>query len=253
LMIDLRAALSRDEFEVYYQPIYDLETNRIICFEALVRWIHPLRGMIAPGDFIPLAEGAGIIIPIGDWVLRKACMAAASWSQNVSVAVNLSPAQFKNHDLVASVMAALSESGLPPHLLELEITESVLLRDSEATLAALHRLRKLGVRISMDDFGTGYSSLSYLLSFPFDKIKIDRLFVRKLASKGDSIAIVRAVTGLGKSLGILILAEGVETNEQLALLREEGCKEVQGFLFSRPHPAAEVERMLSRGPLRIVA
>jgi diguanylate cyclase (GGDEF)-like protein/PAS domain S-box-containing protein len=253
LMIDLRAALLRDEFEVYYQPIYDLETNRIICFEALVRWNHPLRGMIAPADFIPLAESAGLIIPIGDWVLRKACLAAASWSQNVSVAVNLSPAQFKNHDLVASVITALSEAGLAPRLLELEITESVLLRDSETTLAALHKLRRLGVRISMDDFGTGYSSLSYLLSFPFDKIKIDRLFVRKLASKGDSIAIVRAVTGLGKSLGILILAEGVETQEQLALLREEGCKEVQGFLFSQPRPAEEVERMLSRGPLRIVA
>jgi len=253
LMLDMRAALLRGEFEVYYQPIYDLEADRIICFEALVRWNHPLRGITLPADFIPLAEETGLIVPIGDWVLRKACMDAVSWSQDVCVAVNLSPAQFKNRNLVPSVIAALSASGLAANRLELEITESVLLQDSEATLAALHKLREFGIRISMDDFGTGYSSLSYLRSFPFDKIKIDQSFVHELASRGDSMAIIRAVTGLGKNLGIATTAEGVETNEQLALLRAEGCTEVQGYLFSKPRPAADVEDMLSEGRLRVVA
>ena len=245
LEIDLRAALTRDEFEVHYQPIHDLNTDRITAFEALIRWKHPLRGMISPMDFIPLAEETGLITQLGDWILRKACMDAAAWSREVRVAVNLSPVQFKNSNLVQSVIAALAASGLAPERLELEITESVLLQDSEATLAALHRLRSFGVKISMDDFGTGYSSLSYLRSFPFDKIKIDRSFVQELATRDDSMAIVRAVTGLGKSLGISIVAEGVETNEQLGLLRTEGCTEVQGFLFSRPRPAQDVEAMLS--------
>ncbi len=253
LELDMRAALLRGEFEVYYQPIYDLESDRIICFEALVRWNHPIRGMTPPTAFIPLAEETGLIVPIGNWVLRKACADAAGWSQDVSVAVNLSPAQFKNRNLVPSIAAALAESGLAAHRLELEITESVLLQDSEATLATLHKLRDFGIRISMDDFGTGYSSLSYLRSFPFDKIKIDQSFVHELASRGDSMAIVRAVTGLGRSLGISTTAEGVETTEQLALLRTEGCTEVQGYLFSPPRPAAEVEKMLSEGRLRVVA
>jgi diguanylate cyclase (GGDEF)-like protein/PAS domain S-box-containing protein len=253
LEIDLRAALKRGEFEVYYQPIHDLRTNSIICFEALVRWCHPLRGTIPPLDFIPLAEETGLIIPIGDWVLRRACMDAASWSQAVRVAVNLSPVQFKSRHLLSSVVSALADSGLAAGRLELEITESVLLQETEATLATLHKLRGFGVKISMDDFGTGYSSLSYLRSFPFDKIKIDRSFVSELATREDSAAIVRAVTGLGKSLGILTTAEGVETSEQLAVLRSEGCNEVQGYLFSPPRPAAEVEKMLSDGSLRIVA
>jgi diguanylate cyclase (GGDEF)-like protein len=253
LELDLRAALLRHEFEVYYQPIQDLKTNRIVGFEALVRWNHPLRGMIPPLNFIPLAEETGLIVPIGDWVLRTACMDAVGWSQDVCVAVNLSPVQFKNLHLVPSVASALAASGLPAHRLELEITESVLLQDSEATLATLHKLRGSGVRISMDDFGTGYSSLSYLRSFPFDKIKIDRSFVHELATRDDSMAIVRAVTGLGKSLGISTIAEGVETNEQLALLRAEGCTEVQGYLFSPPRPAADVEKMLLKGRPRIVA
>jgi diguanylate cyclase (GGDEF)-like protein/PAS domain S-box-containing protein len=245
LEIDLRAALTRDEFEVHYQPIHDLNTDRITAFEALIRWKHPRRGMISPIDFIPLAEETGLITQLGDWILRKACMDAAAWSREVRVAVNLSPVQFKNSNLVQSVISALAASGLAPERLELEITESVLLQDSEATLAALHKLRSFGVKISMDDFGTGYSSLSYLRSFPFDKIKIDRSFVHELATREDSMAIVRAVTGLGKSLGISIVAEGVETNEQLGLLRTEGCTEVQGFLFSRPRPAQDVEAMLS--------
>jgi diguanylate cyclase (GGDEF)-like protein/PAS domain S-box-containing protein len=247
LEIDLRAALTRREFEIHYQPIHELKTDQITAFEALIRWKHPLRGMISPMDFIPLAEETGLITQLGDWILRRACMDAAAWSREVRVAVNLSPVQFKNSNLAQSVISALAASGLAPERLELEITESVLLQDSEATLAALHKLRSFGVKISMDDFGTGYSSLSYLRSFPFDKIKIDRSFVHELATREDSMAIVRAVTGLGKSLGISIVAEGVETSEQLGLLRTEGCNEVQGFLFSRPRPAQEVEAMLSYG------
>jgi len=253
LEIDLRGALLRSEFLIYYQPIHDLKADRIVGFEALVRWNHPLRGMIAPLNFIPLAEETGLIVPLGDWVLRTACSDAAGWSQDVCVAVNLSPAQFKSRNLVPSVVSALEDSGLSAGRLELEITESVLLHDSDATLATLHKLRSLGVRISMDDFGTGYSSLSYLRSFPFDKIKIDRSFVSELATRDDSMAIVRAVTGLGKSLGISTTAEGVETSEQLALLRLEGCTEVQGYLFSPPRPAEDVENMLSKGRPRIVA
>ncbi len=253
LMLDLRAALTRDEFEVYYQPIQDIESDRIVCCEALVRWNHPLRGLTMPVDFIPLAEETGLIVPIGEWVLRQACIEAARWPADICIAVNLSPAQFKNRNLVASVTGALEASGLNPSRLELEITESVLLQDSEGTLAVLHKLREYGVRIAMDDFGTGYSSLSYLRSFPFDKIKIDQSFVRELASRGDSMAIVRAVTGLGKSLGITTAAEGVETLEQLALLRLEGCVQAQGYLFSVPRPAAEVEILLAKGRLRVVA
>jgi diguanylate cyclase (GGDEF)-like protein len=253
LEVDLRGALLRSEFLVYYQPIHDLKADRVTGFEALVRWNHPLRGMIAPLNFIPLAEETGLIVPLGDWVLRTACNDAAGWSQDVCVAVNLSPAQFKSRNLVPTIVSALAASGLAASRLELEITESVLLQDSDVTLATLHKLRGLGVRISMDDFGTGYSSLSYLRSFPFDKIKIDRSFVSELANRDDSMAIVRAVTGLGKSLGISTTAEGVETNEQLALLRLEGCTEVQGYLFSPPRPAEDVESMLSTGGRRIVA
>ena len=253
LELDLRAALQREEFEVYYQPIRDVAKDVVVAFEALVRWNHSLRGMISPVNFIPLAEETGLIVPIGDWVLRQACMDAAGWSQDVGVAVNLSPVQFKNPNLVLSVKEALKASGLPAHRLELEITESVLLQNSEATLAVLHELRGFGVRISLDDFGTGYSSLSYLRSFPFDKIKIDRSFVSELATRDDSMAIVRAVTGLGKSLGIVTTAEGVETDAQFDLLRQEGCTQAQGYLFSRPRPAAEVERMLTQPRQRLSA
>ena len=253
LELDLRAAVSNGEFEVHYQPLLDIKTNNIICFEALLRWNHPQRGLSLPSEFISLAEETGLIIPIGDWVLRTACADAARWPRDVRVAVNISPAQFKSRNLVASVSTALSAAGLAANRLELEITESVLLQDTEATLATLHKLRALGLRISMDDFGTGYSSLSYLRSFPFDKIKIDRSFVSELAVPGDSMAIVRAVTGLGRSLGISTTAEGVETSEQLALLRSEGCNEVQGYLFSPARPAAEVDKMLSKRRLRVVA
>jgi diguanylate cyclase (GGDEF)-like protein/PAS domain S-box-containing protein len=253
LELDLRTAMSRGEFEVHYQPLLDIKTSNIICFEALLRWNHPQRGLTLPLEFISLAEDTGLIVPIGDWVLRTACADAARWPHDVRVAVNISPAQFKNRNLVASVTAALSAAGLAANRLELEITESVLLQETDATLATLHKLRALGPRISMDDFGTGYSSLSYLRSFPFDKIKIDRSFVSELAVRGHSMAIVRAVTGLGRSLGISTTAEGVETKEQLALLRSEGCNEVQGHLFSQARPAAEVDKMLAKRRLRVVA
>jgi EAL domain-containing protein (putative c-di-GMP-specific phosphodiesterase class I) len=200
-----------------------------------------------PGQFIPLAEETGLIVSLGNWVLRRACRDAAHWSRELAVAVNLSPAQFGNRELVPSVMAALAEGGLSAKRLELEITESVFLKDSKTALEILHRLRDLGIRISMDDFGTGYSSLSFLRSFPFDKIKIDASFVRELASRDDAVAIVRAVAGLARSLGITSTAEGVETTEQLVILRAEGCDELQGYLFNPPRTAAEVESMLSVG------
>ncbi|MGA9867704.1 MAG: GGDEF domain-containing phosphodiesterase, partial [Acetobacteraceae bacterium] len=246
LELDLRQALADGQFELHYQPLIDLRRNAVSGFEALVRWAHPVRGMVSPGDFVPLAEEIGLIVPLGEWVLRRACREAASWPAQVKVAVNVSPAQFRSLRLVETVTDALAASGLAASRLELEITESVLLQNNDAVLAILHRLRGLGVRISMDDFGTGYSSLSYLRSFPFDKIKIDQSFIRELATQPDSQAIVRAITALGSSLGMKTTAEGVETEDQLARLRAEGCTEVQGFLFSRPMPASEVAGMLER-------
>jgi EAL domain-containing protein (putative c-di-GMP-specific phosphodiesterase class I) len=212
----------------------------------LIRWNHPARGLVTPLEFIPMAEETALIVPIGEWVLRQACGEAMRWPGQLSIAVNLSPAQFRIGNLAQVVMSALAQSGLPAQRLELEITESVLLVDNEATLETLHQLRKLGVRISMDDFGTGYSSLSYLRSFPFDKIKIDRSFVRDLASNPDSQAIIRAVTGLGNSLGMTTTGEGVETREELDYLRRQGCTEAQGYFFSRPKPARDVLELLSK-------
>ena len=243
LEIDLRRAVAKGEFEVYYQPIVDVKTGMISSCEALVRWRHPQRGMVAPMEFIPIAEETGLIVPLGEWVLRQACAEAANWPRDVRLAVNVSPAQFKSGNLVSVVKSALADSRLPANRLELEVTELVLLRKSEGALDALHRLRDLGIRIAMDDFGTGYSSLGYLRSFPFDKIKIDQSFIRDLP-KGDSLAIIRAVVGLSRSLGITSTAEGVETEEQLASVSTEGCSEIQGFLFSRPKPAAEIEGLL---------
>jgi diguanylate cyclase (GGDEF)-like protein len=242
--IGLRLALARDELRLMYQPLVGLKDDRVTCFEALLRWQSAERGNIPPTEFIPIAEETGLIVQIGEWVLREACRAAAAWPTDARVAVNLSTVQFKNNRLYDTVLAALEESGLPPSRLELEITESLLLAESEPTLACLHKLRALGVRISMDDFGTGYSSLSYLRSFPFDKIKIDRSFMRDLEQKGDSLAIVKAVIGLGHSLGMSTTAEGIETEEQLAAVREHGCNEVQGFLFSPPIPGSEVIELL---------
>ena len=246
LELDLRKALAHGEFELFYQPVVNLARDEIRGFEALLRWRHPERGLISPVDFIPLAEETGLIIPIGEWVVRKACAEAASWGADVTVAVNLSAIQFRSKNLVPTIVSALATSRLPASRLEVEITESVLMQENDATLAVLHQLRELGVRISMDDFGTGYSSLSYLRQFPFDKIKIDRSFVRDLAERSDSLSIVRAVTGLGSSLGMTTTAEGVETPEQLSMLRAEGCTEVQGYIFSPPRPAHEVARLLKQ-------
>jgi diguanylate cyclase (GGDEF)-like protein/PAS domain S-box-containing protein len=244
--IDLRRAFVNGEFELHYQPLVDIGADRISGFESLLRWQHPDKGMISPADFIPIAEDIGLIVPLGEWVLREACTEATRWPDDVKVAVNLSAVQFRSRNLVQAVISALAHSGLSPLRLELEITESVFLAETEANLAILHQLRELGVSISMDDFGTGYSSLSYLRSFPFDKIKIDRSFVKDIAERPDCVAIVRAISGLGRSLNITTTAEGVETIDQLDWLRNEGCNEVQGFLFSAAKPASEVAALLSR-------
>ena len=229
---------------LHYQPQFALDGEPLVSFEALLRWQHPRRGNVTPAEFIPLAEETGLIVPLGGWVLRQACLAATGWPEQVRVAVNLSAMQFKADGLVAAVADALAGSGLAAERLELEITETSLLADSKATLLALRQLRALGVRIAMDDFGTGYSSLGYLRSFPFDKIKIDQSFVRDIDASRDCKAIVRAVTGLGLSLAIATTAEGVETWEQFDQVRLQGCEEAQGFLFSRPVPAAQVLTVL---------
>jgi predicted signal transduction protein with EAL and GGDEF domain len=244
--LDLRRALAGGEFELHYQPLVDISADKISGFESLLRWRHPEKGMISPAEFIPIAEDIGLIMPLGEWVLREACNEAVKWPTDVKVAVNLSPVQFRSRNLVQVVISALAQSGLSPKRLELEITESIFLAETEVNLAILHQLRELGVRISMDDFGTGYSSLSYLRSFPFDKIKIDRSFVKDLAERPDCVAIVRAISGLGRSLNITTTAEGVETIDQFDWLRAEGCNEVQGFLFSAARPAAEVAELLAR-------
>ncbi len=244
LELDLRKALLAGEFEMYYQPIVDLGSGKVTSFEALIRWNHPTRGLVGPNDFIAVAEEIGLIVPLGDWVLRQACRDAAAWPGKLSVAVNLSAAQFRNPTLALSVVSALGTSGLAANRLELEITETVLLQDDRSIVDTLHQIRELGVRISMDDFGTGYSSLSYLRSFPFDKIKIDRSFIRELGKKDDCIAIIRAVARLGSNLGMTTIAEGVETQEQLEIVRAEGCTHAQGYLFSKPQPVSEVPRLL---------
>ena len=241
---DLRMALAEEQFEVFYQPLIEARDQALVGFEALLRWRHPTRGLIMPGDFVHVAEETNLIKPIGAWVLARACRDAAKWPEHVKIAVNLSPVQFSGGHLADEVQHALRQSGLAPQRLELEITESVMLQDTDATLGLLHRLRDLGVRIAMDDFGTGYSSLSYLRRFPFDKIKIDKSFVQNLQLGEGSIEIVRAVVGLGKALGMDVLAEGVETEQQLAILQNEGCDELQGYLFSRPRPLGDVPSML---------
>jgi EAL domain-containing protein (putative c-di-GMP-specific phosphodiesterase class I) len=221
LEVELRAALQLQQFEVYYQPLMYLQTSAVLGFEALIRWHHPERGIVSPLEFIPLAEEIGLIVPIGDWVLRQACSEAATWPENVVVAVNLSPAQFANKNLVQSILLALASARLSPHRLELEVTESILLKESESNLRTLHQLRGLGVRIAMDDFGTGYSSLSYLRKFPFDKIKLDRSFVRDMTGDSDCAAIIRSIAGLAEGLHMTSTAEGVETQDQLERLRAE--------------------------------
>jgi diguanylate cyclase (GGDEF)-like protein len=252
--LDLRRALTFGEFEVYYQPLITLKTQKISGFEALLRWHHPERGMVPPLEFIPVAEEIGLIGQIGAWVLKRACLEAATWPDDIHIAVNFSPAQFKHRAVVLDVVAALGASGLPAHRLEVEITETVLLQDTESTIRILDELRNLGVRISMDDFGTGYSSLAYLQKFSFDKIKIDRSFVKNISERPQSIAIIRAVTALSISLGMKTTAEGVETEEELQTLKDEGCTEVQGYLFSKPVPAAQAAQLLqSRKAMKAVA
>jgi diguanylate cyclase (GGDEF)-like protein len=234
LELDLRKALAMRELELHYQPQISVETGRLTGFEALLRWQHPERGLVPPSEFVPLAEETGLIVRIGEWVLRAACREAARWPGELSLAVNLSPVQFKSQRLLDAVRDALAQSGLNPARLELEITEGVLLQESGTTLAILHALRRLGVRIAMDDFGTGYSSLSYLRSFPFDKLKIDKSFVRSLERSPDAAAIVHAIVGLGRGLGMKVTAEGVETAEQQLFLRAAGVHSMQGYRFGRP-------------------
>jgi diguanylate cyclase (GGDEF)-like protein/PAS domain S-box-containing protein len=245
----LRKALNAGEFELYYQPVVDIASKEITGFEALIRWHHPEKGLIAPNAFMALAEEIGAIIPMGEWVLREACGTAAKWPGHLKMAVNLSPVQFRSSGLVPAVARALSASGLSPGRLELEIREMTLLQDSEATLAILYQLRDVGVRVTIDDFGTGYSSLNYLQSFPFDRIKIDRSFVKDITESTGSINIVRAVTGLAKALGMSASAAGVETDQQRCSVEAEGCTEMQGFLFSEPLPAAEIERIFLGGQI----
>jgi len=245
---DLRRALPAGEFELYYQPVVDLASNEVSGFEALIRWNHPKHGLVAPAAFIPLAEEIGFIIPMGEWVIRQACATAARWPGELRVAVNISAAQFRNPGLMQVIVGALSASGLPPTRLEIEITETVFLQNRETTLAVLHQLRALGILIAMDDFGTGYSSLTYLQSFPFDKIKIDRSFVRDIDRNTGSLNIVRAVAALANGLGMTATAEGVETHGQLAQIVAAGCAEMQGYLFSQPLPAAEIEELFLSQP-----
>ncbi len=247
LETELRAAIAQGELSPHYQPLVNLESGRVCGFEALVRWNHPERGIVPPGEFIPLAEEIGLIGAIGKQVLNQACRDAASWPEDIKIAVNLSPVQFKTTNLTETVVQALANSGLSPHRLDLEITEALLMDKDGGTLATLNGLRSLGVGISMDDFGTGYSSLSYLRSFPFTKIKIDQSFVRDLATSADSQAIVRAILSLGSSLGMTVTAEGVERPEDLDYLRQEGCAEGQGYYFSAARTAEEVLEMVG-GP-----
>ncbi|RFB96185.1 diguanylate cyclase [Rhizobium leguminosarum bv. trifolii] len=245
LEADLRAAVEKEEFELHYQPLYDLSQRRICGFEALIRWNHPIRGRVAPMDFIPLAEEVGLIVEIGRWVLRQACNDAAQWPDGIKVAVNVSAIQFSSSDLTEDVSEALAAAAVSPSRLELEITESVLMENLSEVLPILHALKERGIRISMDDFGTGYSSLSYLSSFPFDKIKIDKSFVNDIADNKEAHAIMHAIILLGDALGMRVTVEGVETAAQLALLECEECDEIQGYHISPPRPALDVPHLLS--------
>jgi diguanylate cyclase (GGDEF)-like protein len=250
---DLRKALVNGEFELFYQPLINAQRNEVSCCEALLRWHHPQAGMVSPSEFIPVAEDTGLIIPLGEWVLRKACADAAKWPDNVNVAVNVSTIQFRKKGLTQTVLTALAASGLPAHRLEIEITERVILEDSKEIRATLHQLHGLGVQIVMDDFGTGYSSLSYLRKFPFDKIKIDAFFIRGLSDGGDSSTIVEAIIKMATTMKIATVVEGVETQQQLEKVREWGCTEMQGYLFSRPKPIEDILPMFARRVERTIS
>jgi len=253
LEVDLRRALGNGEFELYYQPVVNLQNNQVSGCEALLRWHHPARGLISPAEFIPVAEETGLIVPIGEWALRQACSDAASWPDDIKVAVNVSPVQLRNEAWARIVADALCASGLRPHRLELEITESVFMQNTEATLRTLHQLRQLGVRIAMDDFGTGYSSLSYLRSFPFNKIKIDRTFIDDPANSADSLKIVQAIVRLASGLNMTTTAEGVETRWQLEIIRAAGCTEMQGYLFSPPKPIGQILQLILPRAERLIS
>ena len=252
LDMDLRKALANGEFGLHYQPLVNIQNNEITAFEALLRWNHPVRGLVPPAEFIPIAEETGLIIPLGEWVLQGACQETANWPTNIKVAVNLSPVQLNSRNFTEVVVNALASSGMSANRLQLEITETVLLQNTFNTLATLQKLRALGVQIALDDFGTGYSSLSYLRSFPFDKIKIDRSFIQDLMSGTEPLAIVHAIAGLAKSLNMISTAEGVETKQQLEALQALGCVEMQGYLFSQARPPAEIVRMFLNGNKRAI-
>jgi predicted signal transduction protein with EAL and GGDEF domain len=243
--IDLERAIANGEFEVHYQPLVRLGDGEVAGFEALLRWRHPVRGMISPAEFIPIAEETGLIDKLGEWVLTRSCIDAAAWPSDVKVAVNVSPVQFRNPTFSLKLVRALAASGLSARRLELEITEAVLIDDDDAALEMLHRARSLGVRIALDDFGTGYSSLSYLQRFPFDKIKIDRSFIQDIEDADGSACIVQAVVNIAAARNMTTTAEGVETQRQLDRLKEIGCTEMQGYLYSPPIPAAAVAALLT--------
>jgi EAL domain-containing protein (putative c-di-GMP-specific phosphodiesterase class I) len=245
LELDLRNALANNAFEVYYQPLFDLKTMKVTTCEALLRWPHPLRGMIPPSEFIPVAEEMGLIVEIGNWVLHQACMACATWPDKVRVAVNLSANQFRRGNVTNTIREVVGVTGLNPSRLEIEITESVLFQDTRATRLILRQLRDLGVRLSLDDFGTGYSSLSYLHSLPLNKVKIDRSFLEGLEAGDRALILLRGVAQLSAQLGLTVTVEGIETEEQLAIVAAEECiDEAQGFLFSVPVPSRQIFEML---------
>jgi diguanylate cyclase (GGDEF)-like protein len=248
---DLRKALAEDGLEVHYQPVVDIASNEITGCEALLRWRHPVRGMVSPAEFIPIAEETGLITELGNWVLRTACAEAASWPAPIKLAVNVSPIQFTTQTLALNVTRALVAADLPAHRLELEVTETVLIRDDEMALAILHQLRGIGVGIALDDFGTGYSSLSYLQRFPFDKVKIDRSFIRDIVAPGGSSSIVQAVVTIAAARNMITTAEGVETADQLDALRMLGCTQMQGFLFSAAKPSREIRAMLQKREIAV--
>jgi len=254
LELELRGALKAGQLRVYYQPLIEPRSGIVRCFEALLRWFHPKLGEIPPGEFISLAEEFGMIESLGEWILRSACADAAKWDNKIRVAVNLSPIQFRNQNLVKTILSSLASSGLAASRLELEITETLLLEDNYKTIAMLHELRSLGIRIVMDDFGTGFSSLNYLRSFPFDKIKIDKSFIHDLSNKSDAVTIVKTVIDLARGLKIDVAAEGVETKEQFKLLASEACTEVQGIYLSAPKPIEAFEKIITaHGRLEIAA
>jgi EAL domain-containing protein (putative c-di-GMP-specific phosphodiesterase class I) len=237
---DLRRGLDAGEFKLYYQPLLQTDSQRIIGYEALIRWDHPTRGLVPPLEFIPVAEESGMIVPLGRWVLETACQEASLWAADLQVSVNVSPVQFQQPDLADMVVEILARTGFPPHRLELEMTENVLIQHADQALATLEKLRGYGVRLSLDDFGTGYSSLSYLRRYPFNKIKIDRSFIQALGDGSGAGVLARAIVALGHSLGMEVTAEGVETIEQYQFLEQESCNQVQGYLFGKPVPANQI-------------